>query len=444
MATSWNGKIRIFDILKNNNNWRRYIAWKGGTVRHEVFDNMRKVLLCRTLALGVHLFRCTSCDTVRVVPHSCKSVLCASCGKARTDKWCRELLSEMLDVKYRHLVFTLPWEVRLLIQDNREVLMNMLFRRLATVLLSLTKGSPLPISGKARTWRERCRRTARYTPGFIIVIHTFGSDLKWNVHFHVVITAGGVRLDGERWINAPQKYLVPAPMLALEWKLNVINGIREAHRAHPLYCRRLRNDRRRRIDVEKMLGHILKKRWHILIGPSLETCEGAVKYACRYSKRPAIAEGRILNFQKGYVTFRFKDYHKGGVSEAKSLPVLVFIDRLVQHLPPRYFHQVRYYGLFAPSVRAQSLKTARLLLAQRKRRRLRPLTWELRRKAVDDTKPLSCPRCKSPMVYWSLMFGVATTMAMYLGVNAAEPIPSSLFVNQRRIGLCNGIFKNNN
>jgi hypothetical protein len=439
MATSWKGKIRIADILRHQSNFRRYIAWKGGRVRRTVIENVRKVLLCRTLALGLHLFRCSECRTVRVVPHSCKSVFCASCGKTRTDQWCRELLTEMLDVRYRHLVFTLPWELRLLIQDNREILMDVLFRAVADSILSLTKGTPLPNSKKSRRWRERCRKIPRFTPGFLAVIHTFGSDLKWNVHFHVVITTGGLHLTTDRWINSPNRYLVPAPLLGMEWKLNVIKGIRQAHRKNPLFCRKLRSDPSRRIDVDLLLGHVSKKRWHILIGPSLQDSEGAVRYACRYSKRPVIAEGRILRYDKGSVTFRFKDYHKGGCRQVKVLPVLVFIDRMAQHIPPRYFHQVRSYGLFAAAVRAKALPKARDILAQRKKRRLPPATWESRRKAAGDTKPLSCPHCGTSMILWSLMFGTAIAMGALLGVKPGEVIPPNLFISPHRLYSSRGV-----
>src|SRR3972149_4013593 len=88
--------------------WSQYIAWKEGKVRRAVFMQVRRMLSCRTPKLGLTLYRCESCDTVRVVPHSCKSVACSSCGKVRTDAWCKELLTEILDVAYRHLVFTLP------------------------------------------------------------------------------------------------------------------------------------------------------------------------------------------------------------------------------------------------------------------------------------------------------------------------------------------------
>ena len=118
-----------------SNNFQRYIAWKGGQVRRAVHHHVSRMLSCRTAKLGLHLFGCSNCPTVKVVPHSCKSVFCSSCGKVRTDQWCDELLSDLLEVPYRHLVFTLPWELRLVIQDNRRVLLNVLFRAAANAKL---------------------------------------------------------------------------------------------------------------------------------------------------------------------------------------------------------------------------------------------------------------------------------------------------------------------
>jgi hypothetical protein len=204
----------------------------------------------------------------------------------------------MLDVPYRHLVFTLPWELRLLIQDNRKLLLDVLFRAAADAILSLTAAGPLPKGRKSLKWVKGRKRLKPYLPGMIMVLHTFGSDIKWNPHLHVIITAGGLSLDHQRWVSAPKRYLVPAPLLGTEWKLNVIAGVRKAH---------------------------TEKRWHILIGPSLRCADKAVRYACRYTKRPVIAEGRIVKFERGYVTFHFKDYHKGGARSFKKLPVLVFI-----------------------------------------------------------------------------------------------------------------------
>ena len=425
--------------------WRQYVAWKEGRVRASVFSHVRRMLACRTPQLGMTLYACPHCDAVRVVPHSCKSVACPSCGKVRTDAWCKELLSDMLEVGYRHLVFTLPWQLRLPIFDNRERLLDVLFRAAADAILSLTSGKPAPLGDRAKEWlagrqKKRRRRKGRgrrrrpFVPGIIIVLHTFGSDLKWNPHLHVVITAGGLSVDGRRWIVGPKRYLVPAPLLATEWKLRVLRGIREAHRSERLVCRRLRSDRRRRVDIYKLLGHARKRRWRILIGPTLRTAEKAVRYACRYSKRPVIAEGRILNFKNGVVTFRFKDYHQGGAVGVKSFPVLVFLDKVFQHFPDARFRQVRHYGIFSTRRRSTALPSARQLLAQRKKRRPSPTTWEQRRKAAGNGRPLSCPRCGHEMLLWCVLFGPPDVLACLLKLGSInERIPPNTIITRRQV-----------
>lgn len=412
----------------------QYVAWKQGRVRRGVFVRVRQMLSCRTARLGMTLFRCAGCETVRVIPHSCKSVACPSCGKVRTDAWCAELLSDLLDVGYRHLVFTLPWQLRLPIADNRKRLLQVLFRAAADAVLSLTSGTPSPLGESARRWmagrrtrqwrRGRGRRNRPFVPGIIVVLHTFGSDLKWNPHLHVIVTAGGLGDDGQRWVHAPRRYLVPAPLLGTEWKLRVIAGIRQAHCARPLECRRLRSDRRRRINIGEMLGFVRTLRWHILIGPTLRTAEQAVRYACRYTKRPAMAEGRILASRNGVVTFRYKDYHRGGAAGVKSYPALVFLDKVFQHFPDERFRQVRHYGIFSTRRRGTVLPAARQMLAQRKKRRPSPTTWEQRRKAAGFRRPLSCPRCAGGMQRWCLLFGSPEGLAKLLKLSSeTERIP---------------------
>ena len=34
-------------------------------------------------------------------------------------------------------------------------------------------------------------KSMNFTPGFIMVLHTFGRDLKWNPHIHCLISEGG-------------------------------------------------------------------------------------------------------------------------------------------------------------------------------------------------------------------------------------------------------------
>ncbi len=85
--------------------WDSYVKWYKGKIREAVIENVKKILKCRTAQLGLHAYRCPKCHEVKLVPHSCKSRFCSSCGKIATDKWIEERLSDILPVGYHHLVF---------------------------------------------------------------------------------------------------------------------------------------------------------------------------------------------------------------------------------------------------------------------------------------------------------------------------------------------------
>ena len=46
---------------------------------------------------------------VELIPHFCKSRFCPTCGKHATDVWANQLLNNLLDVAYHHLIMAIPW-----------------------------------------------------------------------------------------------------------------------------------------------------------------------------------------------------------------------------------------------------------------------------------------------------------------------------------------------
>ena len=42
----------------------------------------------------------------------------------------------------------------------------------------------------------KMNKSKNFTPGFIMVLHTFGRDLKWNPHIHCLLSEGGYSDDG--------------------------------------------------------------------------------------------------------------------------------------------------------------------------------------------------------------------------------------------------------
>ena len=41
----------------------------------------------------------------------------------------------------------------------------------------------------------KMNKSQNFTPGYIMVLHTFGRDLKWNPHIHCLIFEGGYSYD---------------------------------------------------------------------------------------------------------------------------------------------------------------------------------------------------------------------------------------------------------
>lgn len=81
-----------------------------------------------------------------------------------------------MKTKHRHLIFTIPKELRSYFQKDRFML-NFLFEAVnKTITFVFTK----------------MNKFEQFTPGCISVLHTYRRDLKWNSHIHTLITEGGI------------------------------------------------------------------------------------------------------------------------------------------------------------------------------------------------------------------------------------------------------------
>ena len=98
-------------------------------------------------------------------------------------------------------------------------------------------------------------------------------------------------------------------------------------------------------------------------------------YAARYIRRPPIAQHRFQEISGPLVKFLTKDTAtKETVLD--ELPKEEFIQILADHVPDKYMHTVRYYGLLAPRSRSRVSAIMFKLLGQKRRPRPRRLSWE--------------------------------------------------------------------
>ena len=341
--------------------WEEFVRTTGQRIRSVVFETVRRIRACRTPALGCHLYQCPKCQKVEVVPHSCKSRFCPTCGKQATDRWADGVLNDLLDVPYHHVVLSVPAHLRGVFAYNRPGSLGLLFRA-ATAALN-----------------QWAADNHGMRLGIVQVLHTFGSDLKWHPHLHLLVTEGGLSLDGTRWVRPyGDGWLMAHGGLKKMWRYHVIRALREMHRSGQMW---FPDNAAFLADYPRfnaLLRRLYLMTWYAHIGASLRDPGFTLRYIGRYTKRAVLAEYRITGYdpERGMVRFAFQDYARGGKTSFKTLPVLAFLGRLIRHTPDKHFKTVRYAGIFATRWRAQYVAQARVASAvpsarSRTRRRCR-------------------------------------------------------------------------
>ena len=329
------GNISIKRILQHNNNWERFYSKHKHQIRPSVIENINKLFLCRTQELGFHKYQCPHCGEFLTVPHSCKSRICSSCGKLATDRWIASCISQFPNVSYQHLVFTVPEELRDIILMNRKILLNALFKLSAATVTSWT------ISNKS------------YSPGITMVLHTFGRDLKFNPHLHMLLTCGGLSLDNSSWIN---NFFIPHQALKPIWRYNVVSFIRASAKKTSLIL-----PEPVKLNLNAFLDTLYSKIWYVNLGRKLPNARFTITYIGRYAKRPVIAESRILEYDGNFVLFFYDDRITSKITYVR-LTVEDFIARLIRHIPDKGFRQIRYAGIFATRVRSKLIPAVNIIL----------------------------------------------------------------------------------
>ncbi len=106
----------------------------------------------------------------------------------------------------------------------------------------------------------------------------------------------------------------------------------------------------RQLRLEAEVPHeTWSKPWVVDCRP-VGTGEAALKYLAPYIFRVALSNNRIIAVVNDEVTFRYRvaDTKK---TKTCTLPAERFIARFLQHVLPKGFVKVRYFGLFSPGKR---------------------------------------------------------------------------------------------
>lgn len=352
--------------------------WDREETRPAVRENFNKVTLCRTLALGAEIY--ASDKEEKIVPHTCKSRACPSCGHRATILWQRSQWASLPDVPYVGINFTMPDVFWPIFRRNRHLLHD-LPALAAAVLLQYLK-------------------IKHGVLGMVMVVpHTFGRALNFNSHLHILLSAGGLRKSDNHWVIVRRFH---KDALMHMWRFAVITYLRALLRAHILECD----------PNERELSHLLTmqyERWWNIYVAHFTSKQHFLRYAGRYIRRLPIAQHRIVEITATEVRFRMKDL-KLDEWVVKCYAINDFVQMLADHVPDRYRHAIRYFGLLAPSLKSRTTAAVFALLRQPKRARPRRLSWAASLRKEFGQEPLLDSVGKR--MYWSRRIAPQTRMAI--------------------------------
>lgn len=184
--------FHIKDVFINY--WDLFIEkFKHLNIRNIVFKEVDKICKCRTTALGYTMYEYTHCNNYIVVLHTCKSRFCSSCDYKYIKARVLNTKKKFIKVKHRHIVFTIPEELRNIFLKDR-ALLNELFNSVNETFTWVFNHVSYQNKEKRKSISKRNNRITRVNndtckvPGYVLVIHICERDLKWNPHIHMLIT----------------------------------------------------------------------------------------------------------------------------------------------------------------------------------------------------------------------------------------------------------------
>ena len=327
-------------------------AWRQANAGHVSLDQLKVMSAienCRTAALGGHVARCEKCSHTLIAYNSCRNRHCPKCQGAAANEWLAEREAELLPVPYFHVLFTLPARIADIAYQNKAVIYDLLFKASAETMLTIA-ADPEHLGARV---------------GILSVLHTWGSALTHHPHVHMIVPGGGISLDGKSWVTCRPRFLLPVPVLSLLFRRLFLEKLVAAHRAGEL---QFFGNHAALTDARAFAAYLAPLRnskWVVDSRPPFGGPKQVLRYLARYTHRVAISNRRLIALDDKTVTFKWKDYRIDGPERYKlmTLAISEFIRRFLIHVLPSGFHRIRYYGLFASTIRAKNIARARELLA---------------------------------------------------------------------------------
>jgi hypothetical protein len=301
---------------------------------HKLPRNVRKAMSaierCRTGALGSHADTCDECGYSRISYNSCRNRHCPKCQTLTKEKWIEARKEDLLDVRYFHVVFTIPDTLNPIVFQNQKVLYSILFRSVAETLQELAAN----------------KKYLGARLGFTSVLHTWGQNLMHHPHIHCIVPGGGLN-NINQWVPTKRKFFIPVKVLSRKFRGKFLYYLKQSFIENNLKFYGKQEYLANGLHFDNLMNSLYQCEWIVYCKPPFKDASCVVEYLGRYTHRVAISNNRILKLEEGKVTFKWRDYREGKKEKIMTVTAEEFIRRFLIHIFPDRFTKIRHYGLFS-------------------------------------------------------------------------------------------------
>ena len=360
---------------------------------------LERFLDCGDLHKGFARIHCDNCGDGYLLAFSCKTrCFCPSCHQKRMlvyGEWVQEAV--LAPVPHRQFVFTLPKLLRPYFHHRAYLgeLCRMIGKRLKQTYREI-----LP-DGEA---------------GFIAFVQTFGDLVTFNPHVHV-LAADGVFQD-----NGVFRVLPPPPveLLAEQFRRDVLDFMVEEGA--------ITDDFRERLLSWHHSGFSV----HHEVKVKARDTEGQQQLARYMIRAPFSLEKTEYKSGSGMIVYRSK-MHQSLKRNYQIMPGAQWLALLLQHVPDKGEHLVRYYGWYSNRSRgmrkqqdednplAVTVDEAPVDPAYQSNART---AWARLIQKVYEVDPMLCPRCGEEMRLMALIEDPPVIEKILKHLHLWDPRPS--------------------
>ena len=267
------------------------------------------------------------------------------CQALPKEMWIDKRREDVLDAPYFHVVFTVPQELNSLIYSNQQLLYDAMYHSVSATINKLTEDTK-HLGAKV---------------GYICVLHTWGSEMNYHPHIHVILLGGGLTSNNQ-WRDKGEEFFLPVKVLSKLFRGKYLDELKNLWEEKKLLFHGSSEKYRNHYVFKELLDLCYDKDWVPHCKKTFNGAQSVINYLGKYTHRIAISNHRIIRMDEDTVTYYVKDYREEGSWKEFTISGVEFIRRFLMHVPPKRFVRIRHYGLLCTRTKTRHLTLCRNLL----------------------------------------------------------------------------------